>query len=783
MVNKIKERIQTWWREAMAFYRSRSLLGKIVLPVAGVIVLSAGWFLLLFLMVWSGLLGVLPDRAELRQVENPVASEVYSADSVLLGRYFVQERSDITYDQLPPGLIKALIATEDARFYSHSGVDIKSFFRVLFKSILLQQESSGGGSTITQQLAKNLYPRKRYWFFSLTINKIREVLIAWRLESVYDKQALLVLYLNTIPFGDNTYGIEAASQRFFSLPARSLSLGQGAILIGMLKATYAYNPRLFPERSLRRRNVVLAQMHRYNKLSKDSLQMLQRQPLALSYNRITHHSGLAPYFREYIRQELVGWCKNHTKADGTPYNLYTNGLKIYTTIDARMQAYAEEAVRSQMKILQEKFDAHWKHTDPWKNHPEAVTDALKRSDHYIQLREQNVPEAEIRKIMNQAVPMTIFTASGEKEVTMSPMDSIKHYLRFLNAGVLAIEPRNGAVRVWVGGINHNFFQYDHIKESTRRQVGSTFKPIVYAAALERGVDPCDYTSAEKTVYTNMGEWTPENTEENYDRKFSMEGALAYSVNTVSVKMLERGGIQNTLALARRMGISNPLPAVPSLALGVADLSMMEMVRAYACFANAGKAVAPFYITSITDHRNNILQVFQMRDDGAQALSADHATLMVHMLKRTVDEGTAAGLRTRYGVHNEMAGKTGTTQSNADGWFIGITPNLVIGAWVGSDDPRIRFRTTTLGQGARTALPIVAEFFKRANADNSLTKYTKAHFKPLSPALEDKLACALYKSDKTFLEKIFGKKEKENKQNFGDPKKQKKGWLKRLFNKG
>jgi len=782
MIPRIKEKIRAAWYKAVAFYTSRSLLGKIALPIAGFVILSFGGLILLFVMVWSGMFGSLPGYDELRQVENPVASEVYSADSVLLGRYFVQERSDVSYNQIPGGLIKALVATEDTRFYQHGGVDAKSFFRVLFKSILLQQESSGGGSTITQQLAKNLYPRKRYLLFSLPINKIREVIIARRLESVYDKQSLITLYLNTIPFGDNTYGIEAAAQRFFSVPARSLTVEQGAVLVGMLKATYAYNPRLFPDRALRRRNTVLAQMHKYGRLSTDSLERFQKLPLELQYNRITHHSGLAPYFREYIRQELVAWSKNHMRKDGTPYNLYTDGLKIYTTIDSRMQRYAEEAVRMEMADLQEKFDQHWKNRDPWKAHPEAVDDAMKRSDHYLRLKEQNLSEEEIRQIMQRPVPMTIFTGREEKEVTMSPLDSIKHYLRFLNTGVLAVEPRNGAVRVWVGGINHNFFQYDHVKESTQRQVGSTFKPIVYAAALEQGVDPCDYTSAEKTVYTDMGGWTPGNTEENYDRKFSMEGALAYSVNTVSVKILERGGIQNTVALARRMGISSPLPAVPSLALGVADLSMTEMVRAYACFANAGKAVTLAYITAITDHNNAPLEVFDAPEPGAQALSADHAALMVHMLKRTVDEGTAASLRSRYGVHNEMAGKTGTTQSNADGWFIGITPNLVIGAWVGSDDPRIRFRTTALGQGARTALPVVAQFFKQANTDKSLNRYTQAHFAPLSPALESKLACALYKSDKTFLEKIFGKKEKENRQDFGGGRKQKKGFLKRLFSK-
>ena len=735
---------------------------------------------MLLLFVWSGALGSLPDKDELLSVQNPTATEIYSADSVLLGRYFIQERSNVTFNQIPEHLVDALVSTEDARFYNHNGIDIRSFIRVFFKSIVLQKESSGGGSTITQQLVKNLYPRKQYFIFSLPINKIREVIIASRIENAYSKQDILTLYLNTIPFGDNTFGIEAAAQRFFSLPAKSLTLDKSVVLIGMLKATYAYNPRIFPARATTRKNVVLAQMKKYGKLTEAQKDSFQSLPIKLVYTKITHHSGLAPYFREYIRKELQGWCSIHTKPNGKPYNLYTDGLKIYTTIDSRLQRYAEDATNHQMTSLQKKFNTHWSKSKPWKGHPEIVEEAIKKSDRYNQLKDQGLSGAAIDKVMNKPVVMSIFTWEGEKEVLMSPVDSIKHYLTFLNAGVLAVDPVQGSVLAWVGGINHHYFQYDHIKVSTKRQVGSTFKPIVYAAALEHGAKPCDFISAEKTVYTNMKAWTPENSHENYDLKFSMEGALALSVNTVSVKVLEKAGIANTLALAKKIGISSPLPAVPSLALGTADISMLEMVTAYTSFVNSGKPVKPFYITAITTHDDTILETFKPDGSHEQAMSSQNAQLMVHMLKRTINEGTGSSLRSQFGLQNDMAGKTGTTQSNADGWFIAMTPRIVIGAWVGSDDRRIRFRSTALGQGASTALPIVGEFFQEANADNRLTSFTEATFPPLSSSLADAVSCDLFKSDANFLEKIFGKRQREKKHVFGQEKK--KGFLKKLFGK-
>jgi penicillin-binding protein 1A len=780
MMNRFFDQVRVLSVSIKQFFQRQSSIRKFLIVGFLFIGLPVLGMLFLFLLVWSGLLGSLPGKDELKLVQNPVSTEVYSADSVLLGRYFIQERSDIHYEDIPSHVIQALQATEDIRFYDHSGVDVRSFLRVLVKSILLRNESSGGGSTITQQLAKNLYPRRQYFLATMPINKFREMIIASRLERVYNKKEILTLYLNTIPFGDNTYGIESAAQRFFSLPTRKLTIAQAAVLIGMLKATYSYNPRVFPARALQRRNVVFAQMKKYDMLAPAQFDSLRQLPITLSYNRISHHEGLAPYFRDYLRETLLEWCKTNTKEDGSPYNLYTDGLKIYTTIDARLQQYAEEAVRQQMTVIQKKFNDHWNSIKPWDKHPEILEDAMRRSDRYQQLKARGLSEAEIKNIMKKPVLMNIFSWEGEKEMTMSPMDSITHYLAFLNAGVLAMDPSQGAIRVWVGGINHHYFQFDHVRKTTRRQVGSTFKPIVYAAALEHGVDPCDYISAEKTIYTNMKEWTPTNSgEDNYDLKYSMAGALAHSVNTVSVKVLEKAGIQNTLALAHRMGISSDMPSVPSLALGVADLSMTEIVSAYACFANKGKSVQPYYLTSITTADGKVLERFKS-EPSETALSPETALMMLHMLKRTINEGTGARLRSQYGIQGEIAGKTGTTQSNADGWFIAVLPRLVIGSWVGADDPRIHFRSTSLGQGASTALPIVGKMLRQVQRDPVANDILADHFPGLPASLERRLSCPMYKSDTNFFERIFGKREKENRKAFGEREKKKKSFLKKLF---
>ncbi len=768
------------------FYKRQPLIKKILLLTSVAATAFVALAVFFVFLVWAGTFGRLPDRKELAAVENPAATEVYSRDSVLLGRYFIQERSTIKYEDIPKHVEDALLATEDVRFYDHHGIDIVSLFRVLVKSIILQNESAGGGSTITQQLAKNLYPRNSHGFLSLPVNKVKEMIVAWRLENVYDKESILTLYLNTIPFADNTYGIDAAAQRFFSVRTNKLTLEQGAVLVGMLKATHLYNPRLFPERATQRRNVVFSQMAKYKLLEPERAGSLQKTPLKLKYKLITTHKGLAPYFRAQLRRELLAWCAVNKKSNGEPYDLYTDGLKVYTTLDSRMQRYAEEAVKTQMTAIQKKFDAHWGQRDPWYNQPQVLKDALRRSSRYQTLKEQGLSDKQIEAEMKKKVPMTIFTWQGEKEVNMSPVDSVKHYLRFLNAGFLAMDPETGGILAWVGGIDHSYFEYDHVKLTTKRQVGSTFKPIVYAAALERGVDPCDFISAERTTYTNiknMDQWSPSNNDGNYDLKYSMEGALAYSVNTVSVKVLEKAGIDNTVDLARKMGIISRVPDVPSIALGVADISMIEMVSAYASFVNKGKAVQPFYITSITTKHGEVL-VQNKPAKQSRALSEKTSEMMIHMLKRTVNEGTAGKLRWEYGVHTDLGGKTGTTQSNADGWFIAISPKLVVGSWVGADDPRVRFRSTSLGQGSSTALPITAKFFQQLNRDSKFKEITKAKFPALSEEARARLTCPLYKSDLNFWESIFGvpEEKKDVRRKFGKDAPRKKNLFRKLFGK-
>jgi penicillin-binding protein 1A len=764
--------IQDFWRKLRYFYR---LALKKIQPVVSVIrspydriihyyknhpkarrwtlILGPPAFLVLLLLmvVWIET----PGNRELRNIKNQVASEVFSADSVLLGRYYTQDRTEVRYESIAPVVFDALLATEDIRFYQHEGVDYISLGRVLVKSIIQQDESSGGGSTISQQLAKNLYPRERYWVLSMLINKLREVITARRLEFIYNKKEIITKYLNTIPFADNTFGIEAASQRFFSTSADSLSIDQAAVLVGMLKATTYYNPRVYPDRAFYRRNVVLSQMVKYSFITKEAADSLLVKPIELKISKTSHHLGLAPYFREYLKAELLTWCKNNKKRDGTPYNLFTDGLRIYTTLDSKLQEYAEKAVTQQMTDVQKMFFDHWGKEKPWKGKENVVVEAIRRSSRYKKLSLQGLSEKEILEELSKPLPMRLFTWQGEEDAKVSPIDSIKHHLQYLNAGFLAIEPSTGKVRSWVGGIEHDFFQYDHVKATTKRQVGSTFKPIVYAMAIERGILPCNLISAQRETYIDKEgvKWTPRNTQNDYQVEYTMRGALAYSVNTVSVKLIQEAGVLNTIALARKMGITSDMPEVPSIALGSSSISLMEMTGAYACIANQGIAVYPYYIESIHDLDGKIYDTFKSKESGKRAFSKETAQLVTRMMQTVVHEGTASRLRWRYGVLNDVAGKTGTTQANADGWFIAMTPYLVIGSWVGADDPRIRFRYTELGQGSSTALPMVAHFLKRVNQDTTFKKISQAKFQPLPRDLQVELDCDLYELSDELWEQI------------------------------
>ncbi|NBP68934.1 MAG: penicillin-binding protein, partial [Cytophagia bacterium] len=664
--------------------------------------------------------------------------------------------TEVSYEAIAPVVMDALIATEDIRFKQHGGIDYTSMGRVLVRSILMGDESSGGGSTITQQLAKNLYPRKRYWVASMLLNKMREMITAIRLENIYTKEEIITMYLNTVSFADQTFGIETAAKRFFSVSAAKLKTDQAALLVGMLKATHSYNPRLFPERALARRNVVIGQMQKYQFLDSLKADSLKRLPLSLQYSKTLTQAPLAPYFKEYLRTTLQQWFNEHPNEEGETYNIYTDGLKIYTTLDSRLQRYAEKAVVQQMTEVQKQFLAHWGQDGIFKSNPAIADDAIKRTTRYQRLKEEGLSEEDIIKELSKKIPTRLFSWRGDKEVLMSPIDSVKHHLQFLNAGLLAVDPRNGNVVAWVGGIDHEFFQYDHVRESTKRQVGSIFKPIVYATAVEQGIDPCELIPANRETYIDKEgeEWSPRNSQVDYEVKYTMRGAMAYSVNTVAVKTILKAGVENTIKLARDMGIVSELPDVPSISLGSASVSLMEMTTAFTTFATGGERVMPVLITSIVDQDGNVFKAMTPEEPRKKVLSDKASAITNAMLRTVVTEGTASRLRWRYGVYDmEVGGKTGTTQSNADGWFMAVSPQLVVGTWVGADDPRIRFRNTELGQGASTALPITGYFLNQLVNDKDFKSIAEAKFPALEPDWKDMLDCDLYELDSTLIRRI------------------------------
>lgn len=741
--NAVRER----YRTAMLYFARHRRARYALFASVGVVMLGLSFI--------AFIVSQTPSGKELATIRNAVASEVYSKDSVLLGRYYIQDRTEIEYKDISRHLIDALIATEDIRFYTHHGIDFRSLARVLVKTILMQNESSGGGSTITQQLAKNLFPRRSYWMASMLVNKFREAVIAVRLEDIYTKNEILALYLNTIPFADNTYGVQSAARRFFDTTSDALTLEQAGVLVGMLKATHYYNPRLFPDRARGRRNVVFAQMARYHFISDAEADSLQRKPLVLEYQHTYFQEGLAPYFRAHVKQELIRWCETHYKPDGTPYDLFTDGLKIYTTIDSKLQQYAENALARQMADIQQQFFDHWGKTKPWRDDESVIRDAVLRSRRYKALKDGGLSEAEIMEVLNTPVPTTFFTWEGEKEVVASPLDSIRHHMQYLNAGFLAMEPATGEVKAWVGGINHDFFKYDHVRESTKRQVGSIFKPFVFAVGIEQGIQPCELIPSDLKTYINdEGEaWTPHNANYDYGVAYTMRGALAYSVNTISVKLINRAGIDNTIALARRLGITSDLEEDASISLGSSSISMMEMTGAYAALVNDGVTSYPYFIQSIEDRMGNVYADFKPEISGKRAMSAGTAQLVRHMLQSVVREGTGSRLRWRYHIMNDVGGKTGTTQDNADGWFMAITPKLVIGSWVGAEDPRIHFRSTYLGQGSNTALPTVAYFLDQINRDDAYADIANAKFPALPRSLQNRLNCDLYELDDSLMENI------------------------------
>lgn len=708
--------------------------------------------------------GDLPSKEELSDFEYQRASEVYSSDSVLIGKYYLFDRQPITFENFPKHLVDALVAIEDERFYEHGGVDYTSLMRVALKTILMQDESSGGGSTVTQQLAKNLYPRKERNQTNIAVDKVKEMIIASRLERIFSKEQILTHYLNTVSFGDNTFGIESASLRFFNKPTHELNIEEAAVLIGMLKATYGYNPRIFPEKSKARRDLVLQSMSKNNFLLEREKDSLTALPLQLNYRKFNYSDGIAPYFREEVRKQLLKWNASE-KEKGNPYNIYTSGLKIYTTLNHKMQVLAEEAMKKHMRSLQGSFEKSYGKTAPWLADKKLIKKAVSGTTRYKKLLAEGLSADAVWDSLKTKRDMTLHDWNGGKTIKTSPIDSIKHYMKFLNTGSLAIDPKTGAVQTWIGGIDFRNFKYDHVAQS-KRQVGSTFKPVVYTAALEMGIPPCAYFSAREVAYQNLKGWSPSNSGDKDEAylNYSMEEALSKSVNTVAVKVLEATGIDNVITQAKKMGIFSELPQQPSLALGTGEIYLNELAGMYASYVNDGRAVLPYLIETITDRNDSVLKKFEPKRARDRAFSKETRQLMVEMMKSTINKGTASRIRNTYKLTNAIAGKTGTTQNNKDAWFVALTPNLVHVTWVGLDNHEIGFKSTRLGQGANAALPLFALWYQQLNKDRSFDHITKAQFERPSVFVRDQLNCEPVKKD-GFLKRLFTNPNKKKRKKF------------------
>lgn len=733
---------------------------------AGVIALILA--IIFYLCIYFGAFGKLPNTAALTNLKQAEATQVLDKDSTLIGKYYIYDRQPLTYQEFPKHLLNALIATEDVRFYEHDGVDNVSLLRVFFKTILFQDQSSGGGSTITLQLAKNLFGRDNHFAFSTVINKIKESIVAKRIEEIYSKKEILTLYLNTVPFPDNTYGIESASRKFFNVSTSNLTVSQAATLVGSLKANSYYNPRRNLENSQKRRDVVLHQMFKYNFLKEAELNKAKQDSLILDYQSFNHDLGLAPYFRAQLKKELSVILANYKKPNGEPYDLYNDGLIVHTTLDQQMQKYAEEAMQSHLTKLQKAYEASYGNNAPWKTNKTIIESALKTLPEYKKYEALGLEKNQIIDSLSVKHEVELFSWDGVTKKQVSTIDSLQHYLKFLNTGMIALDPKTGAVRTYVGGTDYRFFKYDHVSQS-ERQVGSTFKPFVYTAAIENGMKPCTYFSPKAITYTDYKNWTPTNSgskAEDPHINYNLETALSQSMNTIAVKVLNEVGIDNVLQQAKKLGITKDLPKEPSLALGVAEINIKELAGAYASYVNNSKPVKPYFITKIEDKNGVEIVSFKPEENTTKAYRDNTRQVMLQIMKSTVNSGTAARLRSTYNLKNNIAGKTGTTQDNKDGWFVGVTPNLVTVNWVGNDNYNIGFKTTGLGQGANSALPIFAKFYQKLNLDSNYNSITKSNFENPSPDVIDALNCEDEKRD-GFLKRLFGKKKNERKFNKKD----------------
>ena len=691
-----------------------------------IFVIGVVFFNLLIVLTNYGLLGYMPSMQELENPNSALSSEVFAQDGTVIGRYYVQDRSNSKYIDISPFIFNALLATEDVRFYEHSGIDPIGTLAIPFYMVIHKKR---GSSTITQQLAKNLFPRKNESALTLPFIKLKEWVMAVKLETNLTKNEIITLYLNTVPFSDNVYGIKNASLTFFNKLPKDVTADEAAILVGMLKGNTMYNPRRNPARATERRNVILRLMKENDFLPAADADALIKLPIKLDYHKIDYHEGIAPYFRQVVEQEVKKVCKDLKKSDGRPYDIYKDGLKIYTTLDVKYQKYAEEAVEQHLTELQKLFvgQTGYKNGAIWDGHKDIIDAAIKSSDRYNLLKDLGKNETEILNDFQKPTKMRVFAWNKDHflDTTMTPLDSIKYMKLFLQAGFMAMDPFTGEVKAWVGGIEHTFFQFDHVNINTKRQVGSTIKPLLYCLAVDNGFSPCGIVSTMPQLFPGME--TPYDAGGSEYESLPMKKALALSVNNAALYLLQQVGIAAFVDFAHKCGIEANLVKFPAVALGVSDISLYEMMNAYSMFPTGGINTKPIFITKIEDKNGNLLKSFVPVQK--EIISANTAFKIVKMMQGVIDFGTGRRMRFRYNLQNDIAGKTGTTNKQADAWFIGYTPQLQAGTWVGCDDRILRFGSQQLGQGSAAALPIWAYFMKKVYADKSIKIDNNAKFIP------------------------------------------------------
>ena len=700
---------------------------------------------LFFLLASWGLFGSMPSFEDLENPDSNLATEIISADGVVLGKYFQKNRSQLKYADLPKNLVQALVATEDARFYEHSGIDGRGTLRAISSL-----GTSGGASTLTQQLAKQLFHGEGSKFLPFRIvQKVKEWIIAIRLERQYTKNEIIAMYCNVYDFGNNSVGVSSAAKTYFSKEPKDLTINESAILVGMFKNSGLYNPIRNPQGVINRRNVVFSQMEKGKIISEKEKERLQSLPLKLNFKLETHKEGTATYFREYLRDYMKKWVEENKKPDGSDYDIYRDGLKIYTTIDSRMQAHAETAVTAHMANLQEEF---FRQSKDNKNAPfvnissvetqRILNQAMKSSNRWAVMKAMDKSEEEIIKSFSEKTKMTVFSWKGEKDTLMTPLDSIRYYKHFLQSGLMAMEPQTGNVKAWVGGINYKYFQYDHVGQGAR-QVGSTFKPFVYATAIEQlNMSPCDSIidgpfMIRKGRHHVTEDWEPKNSDNKYRGMVTLKRGLANSINTISAKLIDKVGPEAVIDLTHKLGVKSEIVNQPSIALGAVEITVEDMVAAYSTFANQGVYMKPQFISKIEDKSGVV--IYEPIPESHDVLNKDIAYAVVKLLEGVTEGGSGDRLRTTgggngsnrwtgypYSFKNPIAGKTGTTQNQSDGWFMGMVPNLVTGVWVGCEDRSARFKSITYGQGATAALPVWGYFMKLCYADPAL-KVSKEPF--------------------------------------------------------